>query len=133
MSALFERLGPMDFSRDAGDGWSVGSLLAHLSFWDGLVLERWNLANRSGRLTPIGLDEELTDLINAAAMPGWRAVARSEVAAIVGATAAAVDELVAALPDESVAEIEGEGRPRLLDRSLHRQEHLATIEDALRS
>jgi len=131
LTALLDRLGPMDFSRDVGGGWSAGSLLAHISFWDGLVIERWKLALRTGMATPIGLDEELPDLINAAAMPSWRLVARTEVASLVGATAAAVDELVAALPDDSLDGIEREGRPRLLDRSLHRAEHLAMIEAAV--
>ena len=36
-------------------GWTVGGLLAHLAFWDRLVLERWALAEREGKATPIDI------------------------------------------------------------------------------
>jgi hypothetical protein len=37
---------------------------------------------------------------------------------------------VASLPEEAVSEIVPSGRERLVDRSLHRDEHLTTIEAA---
>ncbi len=120
-----ELMTPMD------GGWSVGGVLAHLAFWDRLVEERWGLAAREGKATPIGLDEELTDLINNAAMPAWLAVNAARLSGLVLEAAAAVDSVVAEVSDESVAAIEQEGRPRLLDRSRHRTLHLDAIEAVL--
>jgi hypothetical protein len=48
------------------------------------------------------------------------------------AAAAAVDELIASLP-EAVAAAVTQARPRLIDRSLHRDEHLDEIEATLAS
>jgi uncharacterized damage-inducible protein DinB len=117
--------------READGGWTVAALLAHLAFWDELVAARWSLARHAGSRTPIGLDEELTDLLNEAALPTWRSISANRVLELVTAAAARVDAVVAGLSDESVAEIAREGRPRLLDRSLHREEHLAAIQAAL--
>jgi hypothetical protein len=41
--------------------------------------------------------------------------------------AADVDVLVAALPDASVDAVVSAGRPRLVDRSLHRRDHVDQI------
>jgi hypothetical protein len=111
--------------------WTVGGLLAHLAFWDRLVQERWALAAREGKPTPIGLDDELTDLINNAALPAWLAMNAARLPSLVLESAAAVDAAVAAVSDESVEAIAAEGRPRLLDRSRHRTLHLDTIEGVL--
>ncbi|HEY7968348.1 MAG TPA: DinB family protein [Candidatus Limnocylindrales bacterium] len=112
-------------------GWTVGGLLAHLAFWDRLVLERWALAEREGKATPIDIQDELTDLVNNAAMPAWLAVNGPRLPSLALEAAAEVDEAVAALSDASVAAIAEEGRPRLVDRSRHRALHLDAIEAAL--
>ena len=113
------------------DGWTVGGLLAHLAFWDRLVVVRWALAAREGRTTPIDISEEMTDLVNDAAMPAWLAVNGARLPSLALEAAAEVDEAVAALSDESVAALAEEGRPRLVDRSRHRTLHLDAIEAAL--
>jgi len=112
-------------------GWTVGGLLAHLAFWDRLVLERWALAERDGTTTPIDISEGLTDALNDAAMPAWLAVNGARLPSLALEAAAAVDQAVAALPDDSVTTIAGEDRPGLLDRSRHRTLHLDAIEAAL--
>ncbi len=64
-------------------------------------------------------------------MEGWRALSPEAVAELVDAAATAVDGVLATLPDASVDAVLAEGRPRLLDRSRHRDEHLDAIEAAL--
>jgi DinB superfamily len=132
LAELAERLGADELGREIDDTWTVGALLGHLAFWDRLVEARWKLAQEQGSVTPIGLDEELTDLINASGIPAWRIVDPRRLAALVVTAAQDVDALIAALPAASVEGVLAEGRPRLLDRSLHRAEHLATIEAALK-
>ena len=136
--AARRRLADLAISLDADqlglevdETWTVGSLLGHLAFWDRLVEARWHYARQTGTATPIGLDDELTELINAAAIPGWRVLDPRRVSALVVTAAEDVDASIAALPAASVEGVLGEGRPRLLDRSLHRAEHIAMIEGRL--
>jgi hypothetical protein len=128
LADLATRLGADELGLEIDDTWTAGALLGHIAFWDRLVEARWRYAGESGTATPIGLDDELTDLINAAAIPAWRIVDPRRVAALVVSAAEDVDALIAGLPGPSVETIAREGRPRLLDRSLHRAEHLAAIE-----
>ena len=72
------------------------------------------------------------DPINDAAVPAWRIVDPRRIGALVVTAAEDVDALIAAVPAESVDAVLAEGRPRLLDRSRHRELHVATIEARLR-
>ena len=121
-----------DLERPSGDGWSATVLLVHLSFWDGLVASRWRHAARTGRTTPIAIPDEATDLINESARPGWEAVEPARAAELSQAAAADVDDLIRALPDDVVAAVLAEDRSRLVDRSLHRSEHLDAIDRLMR-
>ena len=119
---------------DAGravDGWSVATNLAHLAFWDRFLVVRWEEAAASGRVLPLDLGAPLFDLINEALASQW---ALTDIAAIrvlaVGA-AAAVDAHVAGLADETIAAAQAAGLGRMLDRSLHRHDHLDAIDAAL--
>ncbi|MFL5776819.1 MAG: hypothetical protein ACJ76W_11145 [Chloroflexota bacterium] len=133
LADLASRLGADELALEIDDTWTVGALLAHLAFWDRLVEARWTHADASGSATPIGLDDELTDLINGAAIPAWRIVDPRRLSALVVTAAEDVDALIAALPGESVAAVLAEGRPRLIDRSRHRDLHLSAIETRLRA
>ena len=131
LAARLDDLTANELLTPLGDGWTVGGLLAHLAFWDRLVLERWGLAAREGRTTPIDVEDELVDLVNNAGMPAWLAVNGARLPSLALEAAAEVDDAVAALSDESVAALADEGRPRLVDRSRHRTLHLDAIEAAL--
>lgn len=131
LAARLDDLTANELLTPLADGWTVGGLLAHLAFWDRLVIERWALAARQGKPTPIDISDEMTDLVNDAAMPAWLAVNGARLPSLALEAAAEVDETVAALSDESVAALAEEGRPRLVDRSRHRTLHLDAIEAAL--
>ena len=131
LERFLARLDPAAHATELDGGWTVGALLGHLAFWDRMVLARWELARRTGAATPIDLPDAITDLLNEAAMEGWRALSPEAVAELVDAAATAVDGVLATLPDASVDAVLAEGRPRLLDRSRHRDEHLDAIEAAL--
>jgi hypothetical protein len=130
---LVERLTPADLAREMDGGWSIAALLAHVAFWDRFVAVRWRLALDRGALTPVSFVDEAVDLVNEAAIPSWRALEPDRARVLAMNAAAEVDKVVAALPDQSVDAIAGQGRPRLLDRSLHRGEHIDAIEAATRS
>jgi hypothetical protein len=110
-----------------GHGWTVGAALVHLAFWDRclkLWLERWQ---RSG--IAASLD---ADLLNETLLPLWTAIAPADAARLAVEAAEALDRWLESASADVLAGIRGLGRPYLLDRSLHRNQHLDEIEAALR-
>ena len=125
-----------DLSLAAGDSdWTVGQVLGHLAFWDRFLAARWRAALAAGPgAQPIVVPDELADLLNDGLPPTWSAFAASAAEAAIVETidaAEAIDRLIASLPEAaSVAAILAD-RPALLDRSIHRAEHIETLEHAL--
>ena len=119
------RISDADLTRDTGGGWTVSAGLAHLAYWDRVTLLRWQKRRRGEPF--IGVPEELTDVLNDAALPQWRALDPRAAAADMLVAAEEVDREIAALPADLVAEA-NERYPRAIERSLHRQSHLADIE-----
>jgi hypothetical protein len=133
------RLSPADLDRPTAPaedgGWTIGQTLGHLTFWDRFLHSRWRAALAAGPgQQPIFLPDELADLINGGLPPTWAAFATAAgEAAIDDALEAAeqTNRLVAGLPPETPVAAILAGRPSLLDRSIHRGQHLDQIERAL--
>jgi hypothetical protein len=75
--------------------------------------------------------DAVADLINDAALATWAALPASVAGSLAVAAAEEVDGIVARLSDVAVAAVVEDGRSRLVDRSLHRAEHLDLIDRAL--
>jgi hypothetical protein len=101
-----------------------------MAFWDRFVHARWLLAASTGSRTPLHFDDALLELINDASLQQWTAIPpRTSVQDCLTA-AVELDSLIESLEAEVVLEVVQERRERLVDRSLHRGEHLNTIETA---
>jgi len=124
---LVESLSAEALVADAGDGWTVAVLLAHLAFWDRWQIVRWQGARAEGLAMPADVSDNVADLANGALEATWRALPAATAAELAVAAAGEVDALVAGLSDASVDAVVAAGRARLLDRSLHRADHLAQI------
>ncbi|MFL5799577.1 MAG: DinB family protein [Actinomycetota bacterium] len=110
--------------------WTASALFAHMAFWDRFAHARWLRARATGGAMPLQIDEEPLETINEAALPGW-AVVPPRVAVEECLTAAeAIDRLIETLEADVVSGVVAAGRERLVDRSIHRSEHLATIDRA---
>jgi hypothetical protein len=133
LRTLAATLTPADLDRDAGEGWTVGALLAHAAFWDSMVARRWSGAIAAGLASPVGIPDFMADLINDAELPTWREMDGRTAADRAIEAADAVDRLVAGLPDTAVDAAVAAGLPRVLDRSLHRNDHFGVIDRALGS
>jgi hypothetical protein len=120
-----------DYDLEVMPGWTVGALLAHLAFWDRLVIERWTRAIADDATIPVSLSEVLTDLINGASLAQWLAMPGPLAGREAVAAAEAVDQCVEGLEAARVAAAEEAGLGRLVDRSRHRAEHLDMIDAAL--
>lgn len=108
--------------------WTSGVLLAHMASWDRFVKERWEHALRSQIPTPVLVDLGLADPVNDASVPGWSLIPPQGAARMALAAADEVDGVIAALTDDAVETLLAAGWNSLLDRSVHRDEHLAAIE-----
>jgi uncharacterized damage-inducible protein DinB len=116
-------------------GWTVGVVLGHMAFWDRFLEARWRAAIAAGPAAQPGvLPHELADLLNTALPPSWAGFAARSSKGVVAETLAAaeaVDAVIASLPAEApVLQVLAE-RPALLDRSIHRAEHLEQIKKVI--
>lgn len=130
LAALAALLAPDQMAIDLGDGWTVSLALAHLAFWDRWQVARWRDAEARGLEAPDDLPD-LAGIVNASLEALLAAIPGERVAALAVSAADEVDALVAGLPDALVQAVKTAGRGRLVDRSLHRLEHLDQIERAL--
>ena len=137
LRSLMATLTDADMARSAGDGWTVAAVLAHLTFWDQLWMQKFREWERTGTVripfapwhTEDGPPVDV-NVLNDAMLPWWRARGLPEVRHDVVAAADAADAAVAALSDPVLEQVAAM-RPRTAIRGTHRQEHLAQIERAL--
>ena len=128
LAALIGRLGGQTVVLP--DGWTAAALLAHLAFWDRFAASRLEKYLRD-REPMVFLNDAFFEHINAAGLPQWTATPLGAAAADATGSADAADRFIAKLTPDQVAAIQTIGRPRLLDRSGHRNEHLDQLERAL--
>jgi hypothetical protein len=133
LRALGVRLSDDELTRPVDPPWTAAALFAHMAFWDRFVHARWLLAARTGSHTPLHFNDALLELINDASLQQW-AVIPPRIAVQDCLTAAAeIDALIGSLEADVVSAVVKARRERLVDRSLHRGEHLTTIETAFPS
>jgi hypothetical protein len=130
LESLGHALADDDLARVIDPPWTPGALFAHLAFWDRFVLERWRLAHERGDRRPASLDGEVWDRANLAALPQWLALPPRVAVAECLAAGRELDALIEGLDREVVVDLIAEGGQRLVDRSIHREEHLGTLESA---
>jgi DinB superfamily len=128
--AIGSALSDEELDRTIDAPWTVAGLFAHIAFWDRFVFQRWRLAAEQGERTPTQVDGAVMDRINDASLRQWLAIpARIAVDEFIAA-AEELEELVSRLDGTIVSALATEGRERLADRSLHRADHLRTIEES---
>ena len=128
LDAVIARLGDRDVALD--DGWTAAALLAHLAFWDRVGAARIEKYLRDRAPMEFASDA-LTEYINAAGLVQWSRTPLRLAAADAVDAAAAIDRRLEGLSPEELAALRALGRPLLLDRSPHRDDHLGRIERAL--
>jgi hypothetical protein len=130
LAALGERLSDAELVAGIDPPWTAAGLFAHIAFWDRFVLERWGLAAERGERTPMVVDDGLMDRINDASLNQWMSIPPRVAVEECATAASALDAFIAGVEEDIRAELVAGGRERLVDRSLHRAEHLRTIESA---
>jgi hypothetical protein len=133
LRTLGARLSDAELTRLIDAPWTAAALFAHVAFWDHFVHARWLLAASMGSRAPLPVDDALMELINDASLQQWGAIPPQTAVQDCLAAAAEIDALIRSLEPDVVSEVVQERRERLVDRSLHRVEHLDTIEAAFDS
>jgi hypothetical protein len=133
LRAIGWSLSDAELARTIDAPWTAAALFAHIAFWDRFVLERWRLAAVQGDRTPKPEDNVIMDRINDASLRQWLAIPARVAVEEFLAAAAELEGLISRLDAAIVSELLTEGRERLVDRSLHRADHLRTIEEAFSS
>jgi len=130
LHALAGRLTPDEIERPIGDGWTVKAALAHRGFWDRYavaLIDRWR---EDGFTEDEGFS---SDFPNLAGLADWLAAPADYALTEVVEAARRADRHAAQAPPSLVDAILRGGMPRVLDRSVHRAEHIDQIERFLTS
>ncbi len=131
LASLTARMDADALRRPLGEHWTIAAGLLHLSFWDRFVLERWKHAEAHGLDTPAAFDALAEDRVNDTLTRLLILVPPEESIGQALEAALAVEQLIAGLSTDQVTAVESSVRPRLVDRSIHRSEHLDEIDAAL--
>ena len=102
------------------------AVLAHIAFWDRCALARWEYYPDARAF--VGVD---TEIVNAAALPQWRALAPHAASRDAVVAAEETDARIAAMPEAAIHEMLKRDRAWMTDRSPHRNAHLDEIERAI--
>jgi hypothetical protein len=130
LRTLSARLSDEDLARPIDVDWTPAGLIAHIAFWDRFCRARWLHAARTGQRTPAHIEEAFTELVNEANIPHWNLIPPRRAIEECLQAGEEVDLLIRTFDPEVVADVIAEGRVRLVDRSIHRREHLDAIERA---
>lgn len=142
MAALVGRLTAADYALPTAPteegSWTVGQTLGHLAFWDRSIAARWTdaveRAGSDGPLEPIGVPGDVLVAINpplAALIGAWTASLGTAIGNEAVSAAESIDALLESLAGRIPGSLADE-RPAWVNRWMHREEHLGSVEAALR-
>ena len=123
------QLSAADYAADMGGGWTVGTALAHLAFWDSCrlaLLRRWLLTGVSDAPSD-------SEVINAGVEVLANAISGPAAGELAIRAARAIDAELHKVPVELATAIEAAGQVTVLRRSVHRNTHLDEIAKAFKT
>ena len=130
LESLIAKLDDAAWHKDIGGGWTIGTMICHLAFWDRMTSARIRFFQTHGRLTSVP-DADNIEAINNSVRHLSEGLDRHAGGTLALKCAHEIDELAAALSEAERLELESTGRDRWFKRFLHRQIHLTRIERAL--
>ena len=110
-----------------GEHWTVAIVYAHLCWWDRRVMYVLDMTQKNGKLFIPEIDIFVNDL----SLPLWAAVPAREAVRLAMENAEALDKRLEEYPPALLEEIYNYNK-RWVIRGLHRDEHLAEAEAALK-
>lgn len=128
---VLDRLSTEDLDRSLGGNWTVKTALGHLAFWD--RRQAATLRHHLETGAPLGSGgppalEDSDDVVNVAVAALANAGDRERIRIEVVEAAAAIDELLEATDAELLEPVVAGGHAYLVERWVHREEHIEQIE-----
>ena len=130
MQTFITSLSADSLHRVLGNGWTVAATLAHVAFWDHWVEARWTHFSRTGSFHD--LPDDITDLVNEAAIAEWHALPPPEAVRLCLDAAISVTRRIECLSSQQIAAAVETGRLAMVDRTLHWYPHVDEIDRAAR-
>lgn len=127
MRALANRCSDAEMQTRVGEHWTVAIVYAHLAWWDRRVMYVLDMTEKNGKLFIPEIDVFVNDL----SLPFWAALPPREAVRIALETVETLDKRLENYPPALLEEIKTYNK-RWVNRSLHRGEHLAEAEAALK-
>lgn len=127
MRALAERLTDEEMQTRVGEHWTVAIVYAHIAWWDRRVMYVLDMTEKGGKLFIPEIDIFVNDL----SLPLWAAVPPREAVRIAMENAEALDKRLEEYSPALLEEIYNYNK-RWIIRALHRGEHLAEAEAAVK-
>jgi uncharacterized damage-inducible protein DinB len=127
MQRIIHGLSKEELTKTRGKNWSISVTLAHLAFWDQRVIHVIETAKKNNVLNAPLLDDQLNDIL----APILEAIPPAEAARLAINTAGTLDRLLEECLPELIDQMMAVNN-RLVERSLHRNDHLAEIESMIK-
>lgn len=131
LRTLVARLDDPALATDLRGGWTVGTALAHLAYWDRRNAAVCALWQRGGTTYPSPADDQIDEADNEALTPLLRLIPGRAAAELCIESARAANAALAALTPELAARATAPDSPIVAHRYRHRREHIAQIDAAL--
>jgi hypothetical protein len=127
MRMLAERLTDEEMQTKVGEHWTVAIVYAHIAWWDRRVIYVLDMTEKNDKLFVPEIDIFVNDL----SLPLWAAVPAREAVRIAMENAEALDKRLEDYSPTLLEEIYNYNK-RWVIRALHRGEHLAEAEAAVK-
>ena len=127
MRMLAERLTDEEMQTKVGEHWTVAIVYAHIAWWDRRVIYVLDMTEKNGKLFVPEIDIFVNDL----SLPLWAAIPAQEAVRIAMENAEALDKRLEEYSPALLEEIYNYTH-RWVIRALHRGEHLAEAEAAVK-
>lgn len=127
MRTLAQSLTNEEMLTKVGEHWTVGIVYAHVAWWDRRVIYVLDMTEKNGKLFIPEIDIFVNDL----SLPLWAAIPPREAVRIALENAEALDKRLEEYPPALLEEIYNYNK-RWVIRALHRNEHLAEAEAAVK-
>lgn len=127
ISDILNRISDSQWHTEIGGGWTVGTMLCHIAFWDKMTIERLQVLKETGNLTSVPEKDNL-DVINDSVRYMCSAFSLEAGKRLVIDCMNQVDLLVSQLTPDEIKILQESGRERWIQRNLHREIHLPGLE-----
>jgi len=127
MKSMAARLSDQELATPVGPHWTVAIVFAHIAFWDRRVMYVFDMTEKEGKLFIPEIDIFVNDL----SLPFWQALPVREAVRIGLENAEELNRRLETYPEPLLEQVAGYNK-RWVDRGLHRGEHLAEADAALK-